>query len=119
MNMPRWYYILKDTNWRLFFKKNGPRVWKWTNETEWNKPWFLADMTMSVHGEDSSGNHYGTWVTIEPLTMLITRTPEAKERFVEEKRQQCIKHLQTYLNPECRCRVGLHWKCGIHKRWVG
>lgn len=115
----RWLAVARATNWKLFFNKNGVRTWKWTKDTAWRESPNEMKLVICVYGVDSVGNHFCAYGWADPLAVLISRGPEAKARYLEDKKKLCIAHLELFLRPDCRCRVGYHWKCGVHRTWVG
>lgn len=72
---------------------------------------------MLVTGENRprEGSYFQSTVRIPEseqsrYSMAMIRQGEAQAR--------AEKHVLTFADPECRCRDGFHWKCGIHKTWV-
>ena len=112
-------YLLLHTNWLRYFRKNGKRCWKWTKSKSWMESPNSLSKYYVAYGEDSAGMIYQATASVNDLEDLISRGPGARHRLFEDRRLNALAYLETFLNPDCRCRVGLHWKCGIHGTWRG
>ena len=116
----RWYWLLRNTRWRLFFEKNGPRTWLHIRFTGFKEACFEAD---TVYGQwvgvSNDGLCYYIQVSENFGGLLSRRDPtEARRNLLDAKMKATRAQIDTYLLPDCRCRAGLHWKCSVHGRWI-
>jgi hypothetical protein len=108
-----WLYCLKRTDWRNYFRKNGlgeiPR--------EMSRGWLEQPdgliSTYVVHGKIRGGPRGEGYYT----AYVVDDTGDLKTR--EMLVNQSVEYFRSFALPDCRCRIGFHWKCGIHKTWRG
>jgi hypothetical protein len=62
---------------------------------------------------------YYAAATVEQRQLNAYTVEESRQRMLTAKMQQARDFLETFLSPECRCRVGYHWKCRRHGKWCG
>lgn len=116
-------YKLWVTNYRAFFAVNGVgeildkkfRGFKENQNSFDVCAQWTAMITGKLRGPDGYGFYYAA-VTIDGLEWARYGN---KERFVEEKKANGERMLESFAKPECRCRVGFHWKCAVHNKWEG
>jgi hypothetical protein len=111
---------LQDSNWRSFFKKNGVRVWSYLRFSGFKES--QSDLTLwgQWHGRTNTGDLYSVMTSIDTESNIWEAHGESgRNNFALSKQQIAKDRIDTFLNPECRCRLGFHWKCGIHHRWLG
>ena len=111
----RVYYALKATDWRNYFRKNGVGTIEWS-DGKWIEQPNSLESAFIIRGEISGGarglNVKGMFCAYTSLSSFV---PQPKT----EAQHSARKHFESFASPDCRCRVGLHWKCEIHKTWRG
>lgn len=108
--------LLRQTDWKHFFKKNGLGEIKWRKESGWREQPNDLVCVFAVHGEIAGGYRgpcgvgmYAAWKTDATGHPIVRGILE----------EETGAHFESFALPDCRCRVGLHWKCEIHKNWKG
>lgn len=118
MSIPRFYYLLRETQWRLFFKPNGVRTWTDIRFTGFRE----SQSQLRLHGQwvgtTNTGELYYTAATIDCCGEWRFTSEETRGNWSRAKMNTAKASIETFLDPKCRCRVGFHWKCGIHRKWV-
>lgn len=110
------FWKLRITKWRLYFKPNGPREWTNAHFTGFRELHDSLDLAAQWVVMTNTGDHYYTACTLsEPIFRFMSK--ETKANYAKAKQDEAERRIYTYLKPECRCRVGFHWKCGIHYTW--
>ncbi len=101
------------TDWKHFFDKNGAGEIVWEKYRGWNEQQNSLAKVFSVFGKIKGGprgeGFYAAWSTDD------TDNHEIQKSSMKE----AIERFRSYALPDCRCRMGWHWKCGIHKNWKG
>lgn len=106
-----------------FFQANGPREWahiKFTGFLESPDSDFRVAHWFGVTkpGDDS----YYVSCTVDPNDLFARRSrtdfEAAMAQYAKEKEEDGRQAIDKFLLPECRCRLGLHWKCSIHQTWA-
>ena len=120
ISVPLIWYRMRVTRWKRFFAVNGPREWiapphfigfrELQNERAYQAQWTA---------QDNRGEFYYTAVYVNESSFAPVFGSESHAGFLKAKQDNARESLETYLDPHCRCRVGFHWKCAIHKKWVG
>ena len=104
-------YELFHADWRHFFDKNGERTF--VEGCKWSC-WMHQQSSTDLYGiwsaVASDGRMYASWTSV---------TAEAPDSERAMKFEESLRYIKTFLDPDCRCRVGLHWKCGVHGNWRG
>ena len=113
------WWLLRDTQWRRLFATNGKRSWQDIRFTGFKE----SQSSLEVHGQwvGMTNTNEFYYINVTPdFSKLISRrdSAEAKRNFMVAKMNATRAQIDTYLLPDCRCRTGFHWKCGIHHRWV-
>ena len=115
------WYRLKATPWKIFFKKNGPGevTWKkWTGFREMpNQMSLCAHWAIRVEGGNRprAGCYYYQMVTVPSSDPSMYSMDKVRQ---QAKQAEAEGRVMTYADPECRCRDGFHWKCGLHRTWA-
>lgn len=114
------FYRVRDTQWRRYFAKNGERTWvdDYVRFTGWRET--QNELAVAAHwtGVTNTGDHYYTSTRVELQDLNFYQFADSRQRMLHAKAQNARAALETFLNPECRCRAGYHWKCKIHHRWM-
>jgi hypothetical protein len=104
---------IQNTDWRNFFRRNGQGQIESEKYLGWNEQQNSLTKVFSVFGKITGGprgeGFYGSWSVDDTHDPLIQEVLKAS----------AIEYFRSYALTDCRCRMGLHWKCKIHKRWVG
>jgi len=115
MIFERFYWMVRETDWKHFFKKNGAGeiVFKRIRWTEQPNDISCAivvsgEITGGYRGRGGLPGMYAAWNTDSGFSEMSPTIQAVTEQ-----------HFQSFTNPDCRCRVGMHWKCGIHGNWRG
>ena len=112
------WYRIRETQWRRFFAVNGPREWKHIRFTGFRHLHDdIAQMGQWI-GMTNTGDHYYMSVKVSDHDLSIPFGPESHIGYIAAKVEHARAMLDRFLLPECRCRVGFHWKCSIHRKWV-
>ena len=113
---------LLHTEWRNYFSSNGERTWKYIDfmgpaEAPGNSRVIVGFW----RGVDSAGRMYSMGVALDQDSQLLSRRDpsEAARNLWEIKKKSSRELIERFLLPECRCRVGYHWRCPIHWTWNG
>lgn len=127
MGKIRWfYYRLRETNWKAFFLKNGPgeiidkrftgfrdSPYDYVVHGQW-----IARIT-GKNREHKGPSMFYTNVTVDGEQMALARGDWKRSQYLRNKCAEAERHLDSFADANCRCRLGFHWKCGIHRKWVG
>lgn len=116
-------YRLSVTNWMAFFAVNGPGeiLDKRFNGFRESPNDFIvigqwtARITGKLRGKEGWGVYYSS-VAVDDIEWI--RNGEII-RSVQEKKDNGEQFLDSFAKPECRCRVGFHWRCAVHGKWEG
>ena len=107
---------LRQSDWKHFFAKNGLGEIKWKKVSQWREQHDDTACVLTVSGGIAGGYRgprceglFAAWQTDD--------TGDLEIREILQK--QAESHFHSYAIPICRCRVGYHWKCGIHGNWRG
>lgn len=106
----RYYFRqMRGTDWRRFFQKNGPRQFDEVKFTGWRQSQNELMLHAQIIGHISSTrDHY----------YIAASAPWDRPKEVLDDRELDMRaSLDGYLHPDCRCRLGFHWKCSVHYRW--
>ena len=114
----RFYWQLRATKWKLYFKPNGPREWVDIRFTGFRETQSSLMMIAKWVGMTNTGDHYYACTTIDCGGEWRFTSKESRANWMTAKQGEAETRIQTYIDPQCRCRVGFHWKCGIHYTWV-
>ena len=113
MRLPFFWHTLCYTDWKHFFEKNGVGEIVWRKASGWREQPDDLTCAFIVSGKIAGGprgeGFYAAWVgddTSDPVIRGVAEE-EANTRF------------ESFALLDCRCRVGYHWKCRIHKNWRG
>ena len=105
--------MLRHTDWNHFFDKNGPGEIEWRRASGWQEQPNDLSCAFFVHGRISGGargmSTYAAWQADDTGDPVVRGIAE----------EEANKYFESFAHPDCRCRVGFHWKCGIHKSWKG
>lgn len=125
--MGNWFqriaYKLWATNWLAFFSVNGDgeilnKKFRGFKEMP-NSLDMSAQWTAMITGKLRGPEGYGFYFAAVNIDGLEWSRYGHQQRFIEEKVANGEKMLASFARPECRCRVGFHWKCAVHKNWEG
>ena len=107
------FYVLRKIDWRNFFRKNGPGEILSEMSRGWLKqPDSLTSayiISGKIRGGPRGDGFYAAFVGDD------TGDPKKQEELIN----QAVNYFRSFALPDCRCRIGYHWKCGIHKTWRG
>lgn len=103
----------RSTDWKNFFRKNGPGEIKSERYRGWNEQLDSLLKVFSVSGKITGGPRGEGFYAV--LSEDTTDDPEIQKALMAG----AIDKFRSYALPDCRCRVGFHWKCKIHKTWRG
>ena len=105
--------LLRQTNWKHFFAKNGPGEIVWKRTRGWLEQPNDLSSAFIVQGQIRGGprgeGYFAAWNATEDSDPEIRALKELTT----------LAHFDSYAHEDCRCRMGLHWKCGLHKTWKG
>ena len=117
MSIPRIFYTLLNTQWRKFFKTNGPREWAEIRFTGFRETPSSLDLYGCWSGITNTGDNYCTLVRIDTTGEWRFTSKESRGNWQRAKQAEAKKSIETFLDPKCRCRAGFHWKCNVHGGW--
>jgi hypothetical protein len=113
----RFWKVCKQTDWRHYFKGNGPGevVWKHftgfrelQNQLAYNAQW----RTTLVGGiRPPQGNDYYRSITESELDMCVEKNWSER---VKIKIAEAEVAIDLYAKPDCTCRIGYHRRCPHH-----
>ena len=107
------WWLMRQTNWTHFLSKNGVGEVKWKKSSGWREQPNNMARFFTIHGQIVGGPRgdglYAAWIAEDTDNPKLMALGESTVN----------SHFETYAHPDCRCRMGLHWKCGIHKKWRG
>ena len=112
------FYRLRATKWRLYFKPNGPREWMYINFIGFREQPSDLNLCAQWIGTTNTGDMYYTTTTIDSGGEWRFASKESRANWMRAKEEICRQGIERFLDPSCRCRVGYHWKCPIHRTWV-
>jgi hypothetical protein len=112
----RFYWQLRATKWKLYFKPNGPRTWVDIRFTGFRELHDSLDLAAQYVGMTNTNDHYYTACVLREDVFRFM-SDETKGNYAKAKQTEAERRIQTYIDPECHCRVGFHWKCPIHYTW--
>lgn len=114
----RFCYSLRATKWKIFFKPNGVRTWVDLRFTGFRE--LQDDLAVAAQwvGMTNTGDHYYTSVTIDCSGEWRFASERYKSNWMFAKQREAEARIQSYIDPLCHCRLGFHWKCPLHYRWV-
>jgi hypothetical protein len=116
--IPRFYYTLRATQYRKYFKTNGWRSWQSIHFTGFRE----AQSSLSVHaqwvGMTNTGDHYYTATKIDCSGEWKFASKQHRENWMRDKENMAKHAIDLFLDPRCRCRLGYHWECELHHTWV-
>ena len=106
--------LFRRTDWKHFFDKNGVGEIVWLKERGWlEHPNCFSTSVFYVSGKIKGGFRGEGFFTVRSVDYEDNQ--DARNFLSEE----AVSRLKSYALPDCRCRMGLHWKCGIHHNWIG
>lgn len=105
---------LRGTDWKHFFRKNGVGAIAW-KKINWTHNANDIDCLVTVHGEIIGGfRGYGG------SGIFMAKMSDNGHAELRPTSQNFAEHyFESYALPDCRCRLGRHWKCGIHGSCIG
>ena len=112
------YYAWRETDWKNFFRKNGAGEIEWKKACWTEQPNYPA-LAFTVHGRIKGGARgEGIYYACNTDEGWVESGKDAGEfrKIVEDA---AVEHFESFAMPDCRCRYGFHWKCGIHGKWRG
>ncbi len=98
---------------RNFFRR--PRHTQWKKEP-WHRvceiPTNVSTDMVSCLGITNTGEMFFTqaFVDYDPNESI-------RASLIDAEKYNTRKALESYLSPSCRCQVGRHWRCSVHKNW--
>jgi hypothetical protein len=112
----RFWKDCKQTDWKNYFKTNGPGEVTWKKFTGWKEmpnDWACAaQWIIAVRGGFRGGGSYGD-TFYRNITAKRMAAPEATIR-MKSKVADAEKVIDLYADPECSCRLGFHRRCKHH-----
>lgn len=89
--------------------------------TEWKKePWHrvcevpsnVSTDMVSCMGITNTGEMFFTQAFVD-----FELNEQLRESLVDAAKKGTRVSLESYLSPKCRCQIGPHWRCSVHKNW--
>lgn len=109
---------MRATQWRRYFKTNGVRVWQELRFTGFRETPDIPKVYAQWIGTTNTGEFYFTSVTIDTgYGDWKMYGKEGRNNWMLARKRDGKLSIDTFLYPECRCRVGFHWKCSLHHTW--
>jgi hypothetical protein len=111
--------LIRVTKWTKILNTSGRT--KWLGEpvfTGWREAHDDVVRHAQYVGEADTGECFYVNGTISDLELTRFRGYEANN-FIAEKQVELQDRFMSYLDPECMCKLGFHWKCSIHQKWIG
>lgn len=107
---------LRHTNFIAFFSKNGHGVIEGKKFRGWREMpnevnAKTAFWTARVVGGPRGDGFFATW--------CYSDGTERGPQELIDKVELASRMLDLYAGPNCRCRLGFHWKCSLHNSWRG
>ena len=112
----RFWAVCRQTDWKHYFKSNGPGEVTWEHFTGFrelqNSMDSCAQWCIQVKGgiRPECGNTY--YVNITAYGMNPNEAAASKE--IQTKVLQTRERIMLYADPDCSCRVGFHSRCRRH-----
>lgn len=125
-NIQYLYYRLRETNWRAFFATNGPgelidkRFHGFREYYDDDK----ASCQWSAQITGKNREHLG-WAmfyasaTVQGSELARVQGEWKRSQYLRNKAAEAEALLESLARADCRCRIGFHWKCAVHHKWVG
>ena len=112
----RFVAVCKRTDWKNYFKGNGPGEVTWEHFTGFkehqNSMDSSAQWCIKVEGgiRPKCGNTY--YVNVTAYGMDATKADTCEE--IQSKVLHARERIMLYTDPDCSCRVGFHRRCRRH-----
>lgn len=120
-----WSLVLHPSKayWTRYFAKGYRKGWTETKNRGWkqspNEPMSYCQLIGTASGTPFGDEMFCAQTGVDESSVLMMRGEIERERFMRLKIKSCEYHLNSFLDPECRCKVGWHWKCELHHVWNG
>lgn len=98
---------------RRYFAKGTRSSWAWAKDTGWREQQNSLAICNTFTAQGDDGEMFYTSVTID----MASASPHSLESVKSEKILYAAARLGSFLSPECRCRLGPHFKCSVHWTW--
>src|ERR1035437_3528679 len=100
--------------WKRYFALGTRAKWTDVKLTGWQElPTNPSTKVFQVVGIADTKEMFYTIAEVEQ-TPFYQRGGNDLLHFLTIKQKSTREQLDTYLNPQCRCKVGFHWKCPVH-----
>jgi len=110
------WQTLRHTDILHYFHKNGHGVIEGKKFRGWRElpnevNAKVATWTARIVGGPRGDGFFATWCYSDG-------TERGPQEFMD-KVELASRMLDLYADPNCRCRLGFHWKCSLHDSWRG
>lgn len=91
--------------------------WKSYKQSAWFQDPNQPHIHSTFQARATDGEMFYTVATIDMQAAVLQQDPKFLLDIKEYKERVAGSWLQTYLAPKCRCKLGWHWGCKVHRTW--